>query len=524
MSNAWSSALLQALAADQRSIEFALRTVNGSALGRPLQIATRGEAGWSAGLGAGLRVQAGASVQPRTWQTAAGQIQIPISGESAARLTASRVAPGALVEVLARVPGSSEWDRIAAGVVRQLGRASEAPGYLLVLDDLIAGLRSRITTDTTADELFQAARADGTYVTSLTASYTPGNSTLTVTSTARLEREAGGIGVVEVTPTGGGTPFYLDWDDRVSGTVLGGVSPGGQFGTSAVSAGIGSTVRCIPFLAGHPMSILLKILLSTGTSDDATGAAGTNGAYDVYPTTWGYALPRDLVATSDIEEVRDAVMQISGVDYDWQALVTDSQPAGLGWIGAWLARAGVFLAMRQGCLTARVVQDITQTNLYLADLLLSDEDAKNVSWSLWDPSLAGEAITFAVDTAEGSNATLAQPISSLPVLSTPRADCTDAIRGADWAALSDEIIERRYPWETNLPGHISGTWPIHYARLCLGDVTRFSSPRLRLFGAEEAASGSRFEGRAVVIKRHVPDWFAGTVAMELAFLSPDPAT
>lgn len=523
MSNTWSPDLLHALADPRRDLELALRTVNGTAFGGTLQIATRSSTGWSTGLGAGLRIQAGASVAPRTWQTAAGQIQIPLAGINAARLVASRLVPGTIVEVLARVP-KGPWDRIAAGVVRQLSRSGNAPSYTLVCDDLIAGLRTRLTSTISEDELFQYAKSDLTYAASIaTTAYTPADGTLNVNSTTRLEREAGGIGCVEITPSGGGTPFYLTFTGRTA-TTLTGLSSGGQFSTSAVAAAIGSRVRCIPFLAGNPMSILLKILLSTGTANDSTGAPGTNGAYDMYPKTWGYGLPKDLVAISDVELCRKGVL-VTTVAYNWQAIVTDSQPEGLAWLGAWLARAGIFLAMRQGCITARACQDITKSGwLYTANLTLSDQDAERVSWSLWDPNILGEAFNLTVDYSGGSTGLGNQTITSLPVLGLVRADLSDTLRGGDASTLALEVAGRRTVWETNVPGHISGLWPMHYARLCLGDVTRFSSPVLELFGAEEAQSGGRFSIRPMLIKRHMVDWFAGTVSMDLAFLSPDPST
>ena len=94
-----------------------------------------------------------------------------------------------------------------------------------------------------------------------------------------------------------GTCGYLRIDDEIiKWTAKGSTSftiARGQFGTVDAAHSAGAEVRELIVFQEHPVSIALKVILSTG--------AGTNGAYDTLPSHWALGMDAALVKVSSWE-------------------------------------------------------------------------------------------------------------------------------------------------------------------------------------------------------------------------------
>lgn len=205
--------------------------------------------------------------------------------------------------------------------------------------------------------------------TTVRSSYVAADATIAINSTSGFERETGGNYCLRVTPTSG-SDFYLTATGTAAGPVFSGLSSTGKFGTTAGNAGVGQDVVEVALLQGHPMTILAKVLTSTGD--------GTNGSYDTLPETWGTGLPADLFAAGDMELWRSSYGVSTGV-FSVDVLIEEPQTSGLEWLRSRFASFGVFLAMRQGQLTVRCAVEPTDDAMADAAGLSSDGYAKAIT-------------------------------------------------------------------------------------------------------------------------------------------------
>ncbi len=468
-------------------------------------------------------VPSSAAVAVRTWQTTGGGFSLHVVGDSNARLTLSRLAPGSLVGVYAgpRTSSPGSHARIDLGqlvsVQQVTDRASGVvPVWRLNFAPAYSALRRRAGTNF-ANRLFNFAGAD----TAISGSaYTSGASTLQVSSAAFLQRQAGGYGIVKVTGNSGAT-FFLRWT-AVSGTTLT-VDTSAFFGTTLENAAIGNKVENVVYLRGHPASILRRIFVSTGSADFTAGTAGSNGAYDVYPETWGYGIDRADVDMDGLARLKSDVMTVNSASGNYLAeiLVESAPDNAVDWLTSWLRPLGMFLRTHQGKFSAWACQDPWSTSSLFGSYGVTD-DLMLPDRLQWQPVTAEGSHDSSQITADGNSygdLTKTSAYTSAPVFYKRSRDVTGILR-SDLSDHAEDVNSRCSPWDTRPLSRLGGQWGSgFYGRLGLGELTRVSTPALGLFTPDQADSGDVLEKTpAMVTAGPVLDLYNGRVWVGLTLI------
>ena len=362
-----------------------------------------------------------------------------------------------------------DYEPIAVGCVASVVRkyrAYEVECWDL-LSYLVAPIRNNYTLPTDGQTgQFYAAIAS----TTLTANYTAGSGTLTVTSTTGFDRENAGTGLVLVTPTGN-PPFYLTYTG-IAATSFSTATGGASFGTSDVNAVIGDTVEECWYCAGHPFTVLEKMLVSGGT-------AGTNGPRDVYPVDWGYGVDADRFDNADMAVWRTAMAPATGVwsiEYYGQTTVTQGLQAYLDY----LSLMGAWACVRQGKITTRFVQDLRPVaSPVTTGLIIKNSDIVGGDVDMWDPRAGFQVNTIKV-IATGSTASSAvSHKATTPLVAYQEYDLTAYL----WSNIDkccEEVRDRVKYWTYQVPERIrlrlaGRIW----WRLCVGDVVSLTADVVR---------------------------------------------
>lgn len=280
----------------------------------------------------------GSRLTLRSWGTSNGALDIALAGDLSG--VRDRIRQGLWVRLVVVWPDSEGV--VFVGACESISRGGNG-AYQLRCLDILAALRSRPTRTAGEYALFH----DLPVATALTAGYTAGAGTLTVTSTTGFEMDSSNGGFLLVTP-GAGDPFYLRWTSKTSTVFTLAASLSGELGTLAVNASIGAGVAAA---AGAPRRVHQAIVrcLLTSTGD------GTNGAFDAWPASWGCALPDWLFDDSDCRRWDD--LAIGNTTYRSTFVYTDPQESPKSVIDNFLSASGFFAAMRQGAITIRPVLD-----------------------------------------------------------------------------------------------------------------------------------------------------------------------
>ncbi len=304
----------------------------------------------------------GPSVTPRSWTGMIGQWNVTIAGDLSELF--SRMARGTMLELLMGTEGMvvADFERVAVGQLRDL--RGTGPTYTLEVLGPDAACRQRLDGRYTQNRLFGAL---GT-TTTLAAAYTPGDTSIEVVNNLGFDQETGAKGAFRITPTAG-DPFYLTYTGTATAPFrFTGVSAAGVCGTMEVAAAIGDEVEEVAYLAGHPLDIARKILVSQGSG---------NGVYDTYPLNWGVGMLDEFIDHDDIDQVRDTVVTVAAGTYKWEWIQTAPADNAYAWLVAFLAPAGLILTTRQGCLTIRAAQDSQAPALH-SGITITDADISSV--------------------------------------------------------------------------------------------------------------------------------------------------
>jgi hypothetical protein len=187
---------------------------------------------------------------------------------------------GRLVQIYAYVPGTSLDQPVALGVVEGLSKVSGSPTQLTIggMGQLLAG---RFSYATDQSDLFDTPPR----FTRLTAAYTAGDSSLSVTSTT--EWAALSEFFVRLYPVDGSEPFVLFATGR-TGTTFTGVASGGRLGTTTAGCPSGAKVEYVKATR----------LNAAYTSGDATVTVVTTTDWAEWDTA-GYAYFRVYPSSGD---------------------------------------------------------------------------------------------------------------------------------------------------------------------------------------------------------------------------------
>lgn len=334
----------------------------------------------------GVRV-VGSTLTAASWSSTLGQIEVDIVGQYNDLLNA--VTRGTFVVVYVHAWTGTRWAREVLGY-GQVQQFTNQPGQLgtLIIRDLLSALRCRPTVSPGQLALFYTDTS-----TTLSANYTVGDATLSVTSTTGFERETGGNGGVLVVPTSG-DPFVLRWSSTSGGNSFNLASAStDQHGTTRVNAVTGDSVVALLMAEDHPINLARKILHSTG--------GGGNGAYDTFPQAWGLGLKDAWTDHDDADLYVIATLSTMVWEIMSDAEITDP----LSWLTGILARGGFYLTTRQGKLTIRAAlrsgrpTGMLTTKAGQTVLVITDSDVESGTVEAWDEDLDAEVYNV---TAYGS--------------------------------------------------------------------------------------------------------------------------
>lgn len=496
----WSAAFIEGLSRRAGSIRYILE-----------RVAVYNEPGdtWSIashpGLGAAVRIGGvtvqGATLTPRTWASSVGVFYVTLVGDDLR--ACQKITRGTIVALKAGFEGmaAADFQRIAIGQVRDLRGAPRQ--YRLEVLDLYSACRQRLDPGWGLPQLFSGVNAS----TELFLAYTPGDTTLTVTTTAGFSKEIGstGTGAIKITPAGGADPFYLTYTGTTA-TTFTGLSAAGQMGTSEVFSGVGSTVEEVAYLHGHPIDIARRVLASRG-------AVG-NGAYDDYPTDWGLGVLDDLLDHEDMTHYKTTVMGLSSGSYEWEYPQAEPVTNALEWLASLLRPAGLFVTVRQGALTVRAVQN--STGPYHSGITITNADISMVQdYSAWDlahspeyhaVSVTGASDSDGTDLVSGSYpdaATLPAGLEALYIVMDDRYFNTGACT---------EVLARLEESATRVPERMTLICAgLRMAQLAPGDLVTLDTDRV--YSRRDGAAG--FVDRPAVVYEVSPNWDQASVRLVL---------
>ena len=525
----WGSHFIEAISSTPRTPVWALESIRllSGGVGGDRDYASHAiGATYSPAIKIGAVRTGGSRLTPLSWTATQGAFSVELFGDASDVLT--YYSRGTVVRLMLGFEGwdASEFAPVALGMVKNL--RGSTPRWSLECWDLVQAMQTRITSNTAQLELFYGLGAQTRVSTS--PPYTTSDNTLTVTSTSGFQSETGGTGAVFVSPDSiGGDGFYLTYTGT-SATQFTGVNTSDILGTTRLGLAAPTTedlVDEVAYINGHPMDLVAKILTSTG--------AGTNGASDTLPTSWGYGLAEDLVDLFDLSTWKAALVASSG-DYEYALIAHEPQSNGLGWLQSQLSGAGIVLVQRQGRLTCRPIQDPNGTDAepFAPELSLgfgpshmeiTDNEIMGVAYEAWDGQQAAEYANWKLSIV-GSSSTYAAPADET-VQTLPVADEYESFAPVDAdgnaANISLEISNRLKYWYYRIAERLTLTCAgLRLAQLCPGDIVEVTSSVL--YGRSEARStggtGGAFAARRAMVYGIDPDWVAGRVVVTLAVL-PD---
>lgn len=454
-------------------------------------------------------------VQPVEWAAEHGSWGFALAVTGQARETAIRaLGRGKIVRLKMGWQGQAWADFVTVQAGRISGMEDRGEGILsFEVWDLVSALTGRFRGDVRAYPQLFSGMAASTTVSG--GAYHAGDATLHIASVPSGSRKrTGGTGLVKVTPNGGGgQPFYLTYTGSTS-TTLTGVGSTAKFGTTAATAGNGSTVAFVPYLYGPLVEIVAQVLTSTG--------AGTGGAYDVLPVDWGYALvDREDVDVRDILSIARLLAPASPATDSIEVLVDPLPTDSRAWLEGILSAFGAWLTMRQGLVTMRCAQDIreaSRASALVSSVVIPPEQIISAKLAL--ASWANVVHVSAGATSTSGTSALGSPFQSYPAYGAKIYDITPYV----WSYQPDyrgNVRDRLRWWAYTL----GETLTIEVAglagwRLCPGDVIRLTCARI---GGMYASTLNGWVDRLALVTNVQPNPARGTVSLRLATLPHDAA-
>jgi hypothetical protein len=482
-------------------------------------------------LGPSVKV-AGGSLNPVEWTVTADQMTCTIMDQAALRaLLAAGVHRGTVVEVRVTLEGdnpATEYKRVWMGRLQNIASAG-AVGSMTAWTVTCYGIQAALqwrwadVSSGAAAVVGQFGLAYGGWITEddpllreVDATYTPGDTTLTLdaapgTSFTNAIR-TGGYGLCKVILTTGAF-FYLRFTGT-SGVTLTGIDNTLGFGQTdvAIGGGFGHKVKPVYLWQGHPLDVLMELLMSTG--------AGTNGAWDVYPAQMGMSIADELVDTTDI-----IVWKAAMASYTIYLVAETPITNAWQWISGWTSLMGIAVVLYEGRISVRLAQDHTDATPIRAGFGFVDSAMSRVQWTMADARNSVENVTvFATEdpdaTLNATNATIiggGLPYSlvySLPAQIGVLVQTYPLIWDhAGYGTINDDIMERRYHWACGIGERLDLDVPHRGpAQLCPGDLSSITTAAA--FGRAEAGSATDTIASAdvLVVDAAAMDWGTGQMS------------
>ena len=384
----------------------------------------------------------GQEVNTQTWTSVVGAFSFDIRGP-VGMVLASWVR-GLPLELMMGFAGWTEdrYQRISFGMLKGLRRSGLAEQYTVECWDIVAGLESRMSMTPAQAQLFYGVSAATTVKAGN--DYAAGNSSLHVTSPTGFERQNGGTYLMKVTPDSG-DDFYLTATGLTVDQFTG--AAGGALGTTDGDATAGNAVTEMAYLKGNPADIYRRMLTSTGT-------AAANGSFDVYPKSWGYGIPHDMI-DPDIARVKSVALGASLVYHWW---TTEGVANGFSWIQDRLSNAGIWPCIHEGQLSLRAGQNPNASTLWHSGITINDDDVVSlIEHDLWDTEHAIEYSQLSVPNLSGLKNSTVEAKSSLPSQPWTTLNGTTAfLPTPNWWNTNEatDVTDRLSAWYTRVPERI----------------------------------------------------------------------
>ena len=432
-------------------------------------------------------VAQGGGLRLRAWQTSVPQLRVRMGG-TPLRLAAVRaIAPGATVQL--QLSTSAGTERVFAGRLRET--LTPQPGRLeLLVDGPETWAQARYAATSWRPGLWDGLTGDEL----TTATFNPGSDTTLYAPIPALPFCAGPGGtewvLIRVDASAG--PYYLAANTHAVGNVSG-VQVLQWAGAAPTVVPTGTTVTYGPLVAGSPLDVLLRVLISTGTAA---------GGYDVLPD--GLAIPAGLVDTADAAALATCVGAVGVADYwTFGASAPQTTPEG-GELLAWAAYLGLWLCQRQGALTVRAAVDPHEGSawaaLYVGDVtdrMLLQVGAHTTRAPDAVPEYLGIKLWMVTSGAGGG-------LAYVNVLDPSRASGTPTTQ-----PVGDSGIEVAYPAEVSALATLAEAsgWTEHYE-----DLERRLAPWW----------GRRVEAVEVVLSGEARGWACGDLVSVTSAAIPGP--
>ncbi len=437
----------------------------------------------------------------RTWGYSAGGLVVALTDASDARRVARR---GQAVRLLVGfTPERSEMETVALGTVTNITRVGGQ--WRIEIRDLLGALTSRITTNGAEGALFHDQLQS-----TLALLYVPGVTQITVVDGDQLRKSPDGLFYVKITGNGGADFILSATGLAVATNTLTGLSPAGLFGTTEDTASPANACLELIVIDDHPIRIAQAILISTGL--------GSNGFLDRLPESCGFGIPVADVALSDMEAFVN-LTDLVGHSDSWQMVFDQPISNPKGFLDAWLATGGYFLAMHQGAITCRGIVDAVPANdtPYTFDLT-DDHIGKIDRYETWDSRNPVEYAEIRVFRNDGVqvNAETGDP-ENIPA--RDRIDIAmagvyaDTVDGSEIGQLVRLRLQR---WFFESPEVLFLTlrgWSA--AKVSPGSLVRLD------IGILKDREGFVWEKRRALVMQCAPDWFGASTKMVIAVLPAD---
>ena len=339
----------------------------------------------------------------------------------------------------------SDYQPLRIGRINQVTSDGHPNLFKIEVWDITTAIRTRFSTaGATAAERSKLFYNSAGQIDTLASTYTVGAGSITITgaTTNRFLRETGQRGAFLIEPHSSGNPaFYLTFTGETTNTLIG-LSATGQFGTTAHSATSGDTVTSVVLLEGHPIEILRKVLVSTGT--------GNNGKFDTLPQAWSLGIPEGMLSEYAWRQAK-RILTVAGI-YEWRFLLTSEIEDPAAWIVQTWAQAGIWLSFKEGQIVPRMARELHTVGLIRQFPDITDADIVEVPSITWHPPDVAQVYQRIQVTHSGGSVAALSNVTTLPARKEVIYDIsipTQAVTAV--TQIAQETRDRLAPWAHFVP-------------------------------------------------------------------------
>jgi hypothetical protein len=378
-----------------------------------------------------------------------------------------------------------EMAPVARGVLHSCEQIGPTRWRLTIMGPL-AGLVSRTRRDRTCEMLVDMPS------TTLAADYTAGDATMELTDASEFSSATSHDGGVFL-PDGAWLRYSAKVGDDLTIAADGFLGGGDASGTYAA----GTVVTQLAVFDGHPVSVMLRVLTSTGSAD--------NGVNDVYPGPMGLGLPQGWVWKDDANQWR-ALRQPVGTTWRMQHAQAERAGSGLLFLQDLFSRLGFWFVQRQGALTVRAA--LAPAGPDALRYTITDDDIAVVEgFAWWHPDCVVEYAVHRViansydpevDPDVGLYDLAAEQVDTRPGLIRAETDISEL----QWASANEEVHADELnvtvgPWFQQVPRLLTVLlrgWA--WGQLCPGDWARLTTR----WAGDPLDGGQTYSKRPVMVQ------------------------